>query len=411
MLQPRTEAELAEAIAGAKEPLRIMGGGTRPVGRPVSGEGLSVAGLSGISLYEPGALTILAQAGTPLAEVEATLAAQHQRLPFEPPDYRALLGTAGTPTIGAVAAMNLSGPRRIQVGAARDFMLGLRFVDGTGTIIRNGGRVMKNVTGYDLVKLLAGSYGTLGVISEVAFKVLPVPETEATLTVHVTDEVAAIDAMAAALGSPFEVTGAAFGPSAASGGWPVHLRIEGFAASVAYRTGRISSLLGTFGRIDVSPDAAGSAAIWQGIKDVAAFTSHDFVARVSLKPTHMPELYLELANLFLSHAPKQRGFEIVGDWGGGLLWVAADAAQLARNADVTPVSGTDPVLHGGRLLLEFLQSFSRERGGHSTLIKGPAALRTTVPSFQPEPEPIVAISAGLRAKFDPRGILNPGITD
>jgi glycolate oxidase FAD binding subunit len=182
MMTPNSEAELAQIVADAKAPLAIHGGGTRGVA--VDGDALSTANLSGIELYEPGALTIVVKAGTPVAEVDAALAIEGQRLAFEPMDHRGLLGATGTPTMGGLIAANISGPRRIQAGAARDFALGVRFVDGRGEIIKNGGRVMKNVTGYDLVKLMSGSHGTLGVLTEVSLKVLPMPETEATLLLH-----------------------------------------------------------------------------------------------------------------------------------------------------------------------------------------------------------------------------------
>ncbi|MAB17327.1 MAG: 2-hydroxy-acid oxidase, partial [Roseobacter sp.] len=177
-----SEETLVDAVKGAAGPISVQGGGTR--GLPATGQIMRVAGLQGITLYEPGALTLVAKPGTPVTEIEEALAAENQRLAFEPMDHRELLGTSGTPTIGGVMAGNISGPRRISVGAARDFLLGVRFVDGRGQVVRNGGRVMKNVTGYDLVKLMAGSYGTLGVLTEVALKVLPRPRSMGMLRIE-----------------------------------------------------------------------------------------------------------------------------------------------------------------------------------------------------------------------------------
>jgi len=369
-MHPDSEAALAEAIRAANAPLRILGGGTRPIGRPVDGEALSVAGLTGITLYEPGALTIVARAGTPLAEIEAALAEAGQRLPFEPMDHRALLGTHGTPTIGGVVAANVSGPRRVQAGAARDSLIGVRFVDGTGTIVKNGGRVMKNVTGYDLVKLMAGSYGTLGVLSEVSFKVLPAPGTQATLVLPGLGDARAVAAMALALTSPFEVSGAAHLP-----GRGTFLRLEGLAASVAYRTGALRDRLRDLGAPRVLDDPVEGTAIWASIRDVADFAGKDGdVWRISVKPSDAPGLVARL--------PAPLG--VIYDWGGGLIW-----ALMPQGTDLRAALG----------------AFK----GHATLIRASAETRAQLPVFHPEPAPIAALAAGLRARFDPRGILNPGL--
>lgn len=398
-MTPTSEQELSEAITSAKGPLRISGGGTRDLGNPVIGEALGTSGLSGITLYEPGALTLVAKAGTPLAEVEAALDKENQRLAFEPMDHRALLGTQGTPTLGGAVSVNASGSRRIAVGACRDHVLGVRFVDGTGAITKNGGRVMKNVTGYDLVKLLTGAYGTLGVLSEVSLKVLPKPETDATLTLRGLDEARAVEAMSAALGSPFEVTGAATDVSGA-----VHLRIEGFEASVAYRTDKLREVLGPFGEVGVQSEAKD---LWQSIRDVSAFADKSVVVAVSIKPSELPNMIAGLRDMFIDHDTLSTPFDVMTDWGGGLVWIGAREAQLAQCAKT--LEGNQPPAVGGQVLHEFLQTHCAQNGGHATLIKAPAEIRAAVPVFQPENPTIKALSAGLRAQFDPRGIMNAGL--
>ncbi|MHA6264757.1 FAD-binding protein [Arenibacterium sp. CAU 1754] len=369
---PQNEAELAAAILDAHGPLAIRGGATRgvePAGAP-----LSVAGIRGVDLYEPGALTLVAWAGTPLAEIEAVLAAENQRLAFEPMDHRGLLGTQGEPTIGGVVAANVSGPRRVQVGACRDHLLGVRFIDGQGTVVKNGGRVMKNVTGYDLVKLLAGSWGTLGVLSQVSLKVLPQAETQNTLLVNVPGAADAVRAMSAALGSPFEVSGAAFGAGLSEDSPRVAIRIEGFDESVGYRAGRLTDLLAPFGEVTLIDDADKSARLWHAVCDVAPFHGKDGdVWRVSVKPSDAPDL-----------AARFEAEGLLFDWGGGLIW-----ARVPEGTDLRARAG----------------GFQ----GHATIVRASADTRTRLGMFQPEPAPLAAISSGLRQRFDPKGILNPGL--
>jgi len=373
MIRPESEEALAEAIRAADGPLAVRGGGTR---LRAEGTPLETGALSGITLYEPGALTMVAQAGTPLAEVEAALAAEGQMLPFEPGDLAGLTGADGATTIGGIFATNASGPRRVQAGAARDFLLGVRFVDGSGAIVRNGGRVMKNVTGLDLVKLMAGSHGTLGVLTEVSFKVLPRPEAAATLSLDGLDDAGAMRAMAAALASPFDVSGAAHLSAGVDGEAVTALRIEGFAASVAYRAERLAVLLAEYGAVRVAEDAQEVGAWWQAIRDAAplAAPGRD-VWRLSLRPSQAAGIVAGLPGaLFAGGVPGG-----IYDWGGGRVWLAVEP-------------GTDLRTHLG------------PHAGHATLIRGSGA-----PRFPPEAPAIARLSAGLRAKFDPRGILNPGL--
>ncbi len=362
-MRPETEAELAETVAGLNGPVCIAGGGTRGV---VGAEPeLSTAGLSGITLYEPGALTLVARAGTPVAEIEAALDGEGQQLAFEPMDHRGLLGTTGEPTIGGVVAANISGSRRIQAGACRDFLLGVRYVDGLGQVIKNGGRVMKNVTGYDLVKLMAGSWGTLGVLSEVSLKVLPKPETQATLAVSANDVGTAVDLMSTALRSPYEVSGAAYDPQNRQ----AFLRIEGFADSVAYRASRLSETLG-----NECNELEESRKRWADLRDVRAF--HDLegdVWRLSVKPGDA-----------LVIADRIEAGRTLLDWGGGLIWALVP-------------KGTD--------LRARLGAFE----GHASLVRADAHTMDEFGRFQPENYQIKALTKAIRLKFDPRSVFNPGL--
>lgn len=386
ILAPTSEPEACAAVAeaaSARTPLALEGGGTkRSLGRPAQTERtLSAAGLTGVTLYEPAELVIAARAGTPLAEVERTLASRGQQLTFEPVDHRPLLGSEGQPTVGAVAAANLSGPRRVQAGGARDSLIGIRFVNGRGEAIQSGGRVMKNVTGLDLVKLQAGAWGTLGFLTEVTFKVLPKPERAATLVLRGLDEPEAAAAMSAALGSPYEVSGAAHSPPALGGGAQTFIRIEGFSYSVDHR---VAELRRTFRRYDSDlVEGETSAALWRGIRDVLAFAaevSSEAVWRISTAPTrgHV------LTGLVARSLPCRWFY----DWGGGLVWLACAPEGDAGATIVRAALG--------------------ETGGHATLVRAPAEIRAAVDVFQPTSEPVRRLTAGIKASLDPAGIFNPG---
>ncbi len=384
ILTPANEAEIADMVGEANAavtPLEIRGGGTRSgLGRTVQAtRTLSLKKLSGISLYEPGALTLVAKAGTPVAEIEKTLAAEGQRLAFEPMDHRALYATKGAPTIGGIVAANVSGPRRIQAGACRDALIGVRFVDGQGEIIKNGGRVMKNVTGLDLVKLMAGSHGTLGVLSEVSFKVLPVNERAATLAFHGLSSGKAIGILSGALGSPFEVTGAAHLPQNSEGPLTL-LRVEGFAKQVDYRLERLKATIGAGLECSVI-EGAEHDALWRFVRDAEMFRGSDKpVWKLSIKPSDAPAIEEALT--------KKADAKIMFDWGGGLIWVGVDDPESGEAETIRALVG----------------SF----GGHATLMRGPEPLRASVSPFQPQAQPVARLSAAIRNKFDPAGILNPG---
>ena len=391
-ISPKTEAEAAEAIAaarGSRRRMAIEGGGTRAgLGRPVETDTkFSTRGLTGITLYEPSELVISARAGTPLEEIEAALGEKNQALPFEPMDHRALYGTQGAPTIGGVAACNSSGPRRISAGAARDFLIGLRFVNGRGEIIKTGGRVMKNVTGLDLVKLVCGSHGTLGVITEATFKVLPQPPISGALALYGLADGKAIAALCAALGTPLSISGAAHLPAGLATPEPLTLlRLEGPQASVDERLSALRRALSPFGEGEaLAPDYAG--ALWRAIRNVVPLVSPPEAAvwRVSVQPTRAPKI----VDLVL----RQLTARYYYDWGGGLIWLSVAAAGDAGAAAI-------------RAALK--EAGNGQTIGHATLVRAPDEVRRTVDVFEPLAPPLLKLTRDIKSSFDPDGIRNPG---
>ncbi|MFY8100547.1 MAG: FAD-binding protein [Allorhizobium sp.] len=395
MLTPSTEAEAAALIreyAARKTPLKIRGGGTRAgFGNAVAAETiLSSAGLTGIVEYNPAEMVITARAGTPVSEIEAALAANGQGMAFEPMDHRGAMGTSGTPTIGGLFAVNSAGPRRFTAGAARDHLLGVRFVNGAGDVVKAGGKVMKNVTGLDLVKLLAGSHGTLGFLTEVTFKVLPVAKTSTTLVLSGLEDEQAMKALAAAMSLSVEVSGAAHLPESVRGrfiggklpeGAATVMRLEGLEASVAVRAEKLAVAMAGFGPVSRLDDAH-SKTLWREIRDVLPYADGTArpLWRVSMAPS---EAWKLVAGLRL-----RAGIDAYYDWQGGLVWMRMEADPEA-----------DVLRHGIRTL----------GGGHATLVRAAPQIRAEVATFEPQAPAVALLSARVRAKLDPNGIFNPGL--
>lgn len=342
-MQPQTEAELAQMILESNGLIAVTGGGTRLLPGEGHGSRLDMGAMTGITLYEPEALTLVVRAGTLLSDVTAALAAEGQMLGFEP-DAR-----EGS-TIGGVAASNASGPRRVQVGACRDAMLGVRYVSGQGEIVKNGGRVMKNVTGYDLVKLQAGARGRLGVLTEIAFKTAPLPPCMQVLALPDLDATAAVAALTQALTGPYDVSGAGW-----LAGEGALIRLEGLAGSVALRGAQLQQKLGIFGRVEQADPS-----LWTGL--VLQRAEGGDLWRIICRPS-------EAGNL-LAHLPAPLAL----DWGGALIWVALPKGQQPS-----------------------LPRFS----GQAMRMTGDA------PLILPAPNPvIVELEQGLQGRFDPRGIFD-----
>jgi glycolate oxidase FAD binding subunit len=397
MLKPRDAKEVEDALRWALDgdkSLEVVGRGSkRAMGRPSQTElTLDLSSLTGVTLYEPEELVLSARAGTPIAEIEALVASKGQQLAFEPMDYGPVLGgVLGQGTIGGVLAANLSGPRRIKAGAARDHFLGFHAVSGRGEAFKSGGRVVKNVTGYDLCKLLAGSWGTLAAMTDVTIKTLPKAETEETLLVLGLTDAAAIKAMTAAMGSPCEVSGAAHLPATAALRVAGHIhrmaitafRLEGVAPSVTHRKLELESLMRAFGELDLMAEDE-SQAFWRAVRDVLPFAATGNVERPLWRISTAPSKGAEVASAIAAQAGAQAFY----DWGGGLVWIELLPAPDAGAAIVRQVVAA--------------------AGGHATLVRAPPAVRAAVPVFSPQEPALAALSKRVKESFDPKSILNAG---
>jgi len=369
-MTPGSEEELAEAVRGAEGPLLVQGNGTKAgMLRPVQAAAtLSTKNLARISLYAPNELVMSAQAGTRLADIEAELANAGQQMIAEPPH---IFGE--DQTIGGIVATNFSGPRRVMGGSMRDHVLGVRAVNGTGEILRFGGRVLKNVTGLDVSKFLTGSFGTLAVITEVTFKVLPVTEATGTVVLHGLDAARGVAALSAGLGSPFSVSGAAYLPAAQK----ALLRIEDFSVSVKYRTEKLAAQLKEFGSAEIL-DTPASKTLWRDIRDCKMLGDGEAAWRISAPPSAGPGVLRAVEPLGVT------GFL---DWGGGLVWLTGPADEATHIA---------------------VCAAAKAARGVWWLMRAPEPLRAVVDVVPTESPALAAIRRRVAQKFDPRGIFNPG---
>jgi glycolate oxidase FAD binding subunit len=338
---PKLKERIREA-AGRRTPLRLRGGGTKDFyGNEPRGELLDTSSHAGIVSYEPTELVLTARCGTPLYEVESVLQTNHQMLAFEPPHFG-----AGA-TFGGCIAAGLSGPRRASAGALRDFVLGARLVDGRGRELAFGGQVMKNVAGYDLARLVAGSLGTLALIAEASVKVLPIPAAEVTMEREVTHE-EALETMNRWAGQPLPVSATAWHSGV------LRVRLSGAAAAVRVARERIGGA-----------EVHGAGAFWSAIREHAdvSFAGDEPLWRLAL-PSSCPPLDLP--------------GRMVIEWNGALRWLkgSADPREAARRA-----------------------------GGHATLFR---AARKAGGVFAPLDPVLLRLHRELKAAFDPCGVLNPG---
>ena len=390
--QKDVEAAVQWAIAGGKS-LEIFGHGSkRLLGRPPQCDAaIDLAGMAGVILYEPQELVLSARAGTPVADIAALLAAKGQELAFEPMDYGPLLGgKPGRGTIGGIMAANVSGPRRIRAGAARDHVLGAVAVSGRGETFRSGGRVVKNVTGFDLCKLLTGSWGTLGIITEVTLKVLPRAQTEATLAVFGLTDGEAAAAMASAMGTPVGVSGAAHLPDyvasqfdGLNGAEPATVfRVDGYASSISECVSGLERAVRPFGA-SATLEQEASRRLWRAIRDVQPFwvggpSGDRPLWRVSVPPGKGCEVAAKITPAAM----------LFYDWAGGLVWIAPPVTQDCGAGEIRAAVAA--------------------AGGHATLVRASLGARASLDPFQPESGALAALTKRVKESFDPKGVLNPG---
>jgi glycolate oxidase FAD binding subunit len=392
------EQVVRSAIA-SEQPLDIIGHGSkRLIGQVMATNAVvDLSALNAVASYEPNELIITLQAGAPLSDVMSLIDSKNQQFAFEPINTAFLLGTRGPGTIGGMIGAGFAGPRRVKAGGVRDHLLGAHAVSGFGDSFKTGGKVVKNVTGYDLCKLLAGSWGTLAVMTEVTLKVMPKAESERTLVLRGLDDLAASQAMTAALGSPFDLSAAAHVPRSPlrteSGGLKAVgspqeavtlLRLEGIEASAAHRASALAGIIERFGTTEVLQDAV-SAEVWSSIRDVRPFAADGPLGawpvwRIVCPPASGGSLGERLA--------RESGGEVIYDWGGGLIWAA-----LPPKADAQA---------------GLVRGHAAAVGGHATLVRAAEEVRRHVDVFHPLADGLAALSERVRVSFDPKSVLNRG---
>jgi len=395
VIRPATDWELTRYIREAiqaQQPVEILGGGSkREAGRPADAEvTIAMNNLRGIRLYEPAELVMSAVAGTTVSDIEAELATQNQMLAFEPIDLGPALGQpAGQSTIGGMFSTDISGSRRIAVGAGRDHLLGMTAISGRAQFFKSGGRVLKDVTGLGLTRALAGSWGTLGLLTEVTFKVLPRPEETATIVIIGLSNELAVEAMCAAFATPFEVTGAVhlekslvkhmqqedFRNASDS---ITALRLENFSTFLRRRIQSLQEALKTYGEIHIADNDI-SLAFWSELQQLSPMLNRDGqLWRISTLP--------DKGAHFVTDIKRYMDVEAYFDWSGGLIWLLISEADDAGATDIRRILAT--------------------YGGHATLIRATTEVRDQIDVFQPLDHGTERMTRNLKQAFDPEAILN-----